>query len=53
LRDSGEGLVQLRKIEAAKEITELLSKGNNITYLPKNANYLFAEGSGQAQSNRR
>ncbi|KAL0486720.1 prohibitin [Acrasis kona] len=53
LNDSGEGLVELRRIEAAKDIANTLSKGRNITYLPNNANYLFAGpgGPGGAQPN--
>ncbi|KAH8917409.1 prohibitin [Atractiella rhizophila] len=31
---AGEGLVQLRRIDAAKEIAQTLSKSKNVTYLP-------------------
>lgn len=34
LEKVGSGLIQIRKIEAAKEIATTLSKSNNVTYLP-------------------
>lgn len=38
---SGDGLLQLRRIEAAKEIAATLSRSRNIVYLPKSANVLL------------
>lgn len=38
---SGDGLLQLRRIEAAKEIAATLSRSRNIVYLPKGANVLL------------
>jgi prohibitin 1 len=40
LNEAGNGLLELRKIEASKEIAEKLSSSQNVTYLPKNTNYL-------------
>lgn len=37
LKKSGEGLVELRRIEAAKEIAEVLANSKNVTYLPSGA----------------
>jgi len=34
LAASGQGLVELRRIEAAKEIAQTLSSARNVTYLP-------------------
>ena len=39
--DAGEGLVELRKIEAAEEIAERLAKAKNVTYLPSNQSTLL------------
>lgn len=33
-KEAGEGLVELRKIEAAEEIAERMSKSRNVAYLP-------------------
>ena len=38
---AGKGLLEIRKIEAAKEIAETLANANNITYLPGNGNVLY------------
>lgn len=38
---SGDGLLQLRRIEAAKEIASTLSRSRNIVYLPKGSNVLL------------
>eukprot|EP01098_Paradermamoeba_levis_P010268 TRINITY_DN4316_c0_g1_i1.p1 TRINITY_DN4316_c0_g1~~TRINITY_DN4316_c0_g1_i1.p1 ORF type:complete len:271 (-),score=94.00 TRINITY_DN4316_c0_g1_i1:48-860(-) len=35
------GFISLRQLEAAREIADVLSKSNNISYLPSNANYLL------------
>jgi len=39
---AGDGLIELRKIEAAEEIAEALSKSKNVAYLPKDMNALLA-----------
>ena len=39
---SGEGLVELRKIEAAEEIAGNLSKSRNIVYLPSGQQTLLS-----------
>ncbi|CDF39591.1 prohibitin [Chondrus crispus] len=41
---SGDGLLQLRRIEAAKEISATLSRSRNIVYLPKGSNVLLNMG---------
>lgn len=41
---SGGGLLQLRRIEAAKEIAATLSRSRNIVYLPKGSNVLLNMG---------
>ncbi|KAJ1557849.1 Prohibitin-1, subunit of the prohibitin complex (Phb1p-Phb2p), partial [Cladochytrium tenue] len=46
LTKAGPGLVELRRIEAAKEIASTLSTSNKITYLPggKSSNLLLNVG---------
>lgn len=39
--DSGDGLVELRRIEAAEDIAYQLSKSRQVTYLPGNQNTLL------------
>lgn len=39
--EAGDGLIELRKIEAAEDIAETLSKSKNIVYLPKDLNALI------------
>uniref|UniRef100_A0A914DXD1 Prohibitin n=1 Tax=Acrobeloides nanus TaxID=290746 RepID=A0A914DXD1_9BILA len=39
--ESGQGLVELRKIEASEEIAERLSKSRNVVYLPDKMNALM------------
>lgn len=39
--NAGEGLVELRRIEAAEDIAYQLSKSRNITYLPSGQNVLL------------
>ncbi|MES1920434.1 hypothetical protein MHBO_002102 [Bonamia ostreae] len=41
LQKSGNGLIKLRKIETAKQVTENLAKAPNVSYLPSNANILL------------
>jgi prohibitin 1 len=33
-KDAGEGLVELRRVEAAEDIAYQLAKSRNVTYLP-------------------
>lgn len=40
--EAGEGLVELRRIEAAEDISYRLSKNRNIAYLPSNQNTLLS-----------
>merc|ERR1712156_99234 len=42
IEESGAGLIDIRRIEAAKEIAETLCHGQNITYLPGQGNMLYA-----------
>lgn len=41
-KDAGEGLIELRKIEAAEEIADRMAKSKNVVYLPGNQNTLFS-----------
>jgi len=41
LADAGDGLIQLRRIEAAKDIASTLSRSRNVTYLPEGGNFLL------------
>lgn len=41
LLQSGTGLIQLRRIEAARDIAGTLASGRNITYLPGKGNVLL------------
>eukprot|EP00899_Mesostigma_viride_P006601 jgi/Mesvir1/15942/Mv08261-RA.1 len=47
----GAGLIELRRIEAAREIANTLSRSRNITYLPSSSNVLFGMG-GSSQANQ-
>ena len=40
-QDVGEGLIELRKLEAAEEIAETISVARNISYLPHGQNLLL------------
>ncbi|XP_068688632.1 prohibitin 1-like isoform X2 [Montipora capricornis] len=40
-KEAGEGLVELRKIEAAEEIADKLSRSRNVAYLPHGQNMLL------------
>ncbi|KAI6174846.1 Band 7 protein domain containing protein [Aphelenchoides bicaudatus] len=40
--EAGDGLIELRKLEAAEEIAEVLAKSKNVAYLPKDLNALLA-----------
>ena len=39
---AGDGLIELRKLEAAEEIADLLSHSKNIVYLPKDISMLMS-----------
>jgi prohibitin 1 len=41
LNEAGEGLLELRKIEAAEEIAIMLAKNRNVAYLPRGQNVLL------------
>nr|CAG4717177.1 unnamed protein product [Naegleria fowleri] len=43
MQQSGSGLIELRKIEASKEIASTLANSKNITYLPKDTPYLITK----------
>jgi prohibitin 1 len=38
----GPGMIELRRVEAAKEIASTLSKGRNVVYLPSTGNMLLS-----------
>lgn len=40
-KEAGDGLIELRKIEAAEEIAEKMAKSRNVVYLPNNQNTLI------------
>lgn len=40
-KQAGSGMVELRRIEAAKGIAETMSKSQNVVYLPKGNNMLL------------
>jgi len=42
VEDAGAGFIEIRRIEAAKEIADTLCHGQNITYLPGQGNMLYA-----------
>lgn len=39
---AGSGIIDIRRIEAAREIAEVLCNGQNVTYLPGQGNMLYA-----------
>lgn len=41
LQESGRGLIEVRRIDAAKDIADTLSKSRNVTYLPGGNNLLL------------
>lgn len=41
LKEGGEGLVELRKVEAAEDIAYQLSQSPNVVYLPEKQNTLL------------
>lgn len=42
--EAGPGLIDIRRIEAAKDIAHTLAHGQNVTYLPSGGNMLYAIG---------
>jgi len=42
--ESGKGLIEIRRIEAAKEIAETLARSRNVTYLPSGQGVLMSLG---------
>lgn len=38
---AGQGLIELRRIEAAKDIAETMSRSGNVVYLPSGGNMLL------------
>nr|XP_039252906.1 prohibitin-like [Styela clava] len=42
IAEAGEGLIELRKLEAAEEIAQVISHSKNISYLPSNQQVLLA-----------
>lgn len=41
MEKAGTGIVELRRIEASREIAQTLSSSKNVTYLPSGQNTLF------------
>eukprot|EP01025_Chloroclados_australasicus_P004956 TRINITY_DN11379_c0_g1_i1.p1 TRINITY_DN11379_c0_g1~~TRINITY_DN11379_c0_g1_i1.p1 ORF type:complete len:238 (-),score=28.75 TRINITY_DN11379_c0_g1_i1:225-851(-) len=48
----GSGMIELRRIEAAKEIASTLARGRNVTYLPNAGNILMNVGAQQGHHAR-
>jgi len=46
-KKAGSGLIELRRIEAAKDIANTLSRGRNVVYLPSQANMLMGMNTGK------
>merc|ERR1712125_272595 len=49
LKEHGTGLIEVRRIDAAKEIADSLSKSPNVMYLPPNQQMLLSVGGQRAQ----
>merc|ERR1719164_405276 len=47
LKEHGTGLIKVRRIDAAKDIAEALSKSGNVMYLPNGQQMLSQAGGGQ------
>merc|ERR1712226_840490 len=47
LKEHGSGLIEVRRIDAAKDIAESLSKSPNVMYLPSGQQMLLNAGGGQ------
>merc|ERR1719322_2156286 len=49
LKEHGSGLIEVRRIDAAKDIADALSKSPNVLYLPNGQHSLLNVGGGQRQ----
>merc|ERR1712232_66554 len=49
LKEHGSGLIEVRRIDAAKEIADALAKSPNVMYLPPNQQMLLSVGGQRAQ----
>ena len=47
LNDCGDGVIEVRRIDAARDIAETLSRSRNITYLPNSGNMLLGLNTAQ------
>ncbi|CDI84466.1 prohibitin, putative [Eimeria acervulina] len=43
IKEHGGGLIEVRRLDAAKEIAEALAKSKNVTYLPQGVNMLVSQ----------
>lgn len=43
IKEHGSGLIEVRRLDAAKEIADTLAKAKNVTYLPQGANLLLSQ----------
>lgn len=48
-RTAGPGMIELRRIEAARDIASTLSKSRNVVYLPNSGNMLLGVGQAGGQ----
>ncbi len=46
LRDSGSAVIDVRRIDASREIAEILSSSRNVAYVPSTVGMLMAAGGG-------
>jgi prohibitin 1 len=49
LKEHGSGVIEVRRIDAAKDIAEALAKSGNVMYLPNGQQMLLNVGGGKAQ----
>lgn len=47
IKEHGTGLIEVRRLDAAKDIAEALSKSKNVTYLPQGVNMLISNPTAQ------
>ena len=45
-KEAGPGMIELRRIEAAKDIAEKMARSRNVVYLPSGTNMLMGLGTG-------
>lgn len=50
LANYGSGLIEVRRIDAAKDVAEIMANSRNVVYLPGGKNVLFSMGMGAASS---